>query len=238
MPFGGLAIAGLVGSIGTGIYQGVSSDRERAKQQRNLDRLAATPKPKFGVAPQIGNIYTQASNEAANPQGYSGAETLGFQELMGRNYNTQYNNAVNRTGGQTGRFANAVLSANNLGAMNDFAARDAQIARANRQSALGRQGMAANVYQRAADNNTQADWNYRLMTEQALGGAIAQQKQNMNNTWNSVGNAFGTIGGYGASKYTGKPKTGIDPKFNSPDYSYQYGEDPNGINYVDPALYS
>lgn len=192
-----MAIGASVAATGAAV-NAVRADRERKRQEKKLKELQKQPRPTYGVTPELQGYYNQASSEVLNPQGFSGAERGAFNQQMGQNYNTQYANAVGRAGGQTGSFINNVLTANNLNAGNQFAVSDANLRRQNRQSAFNRQSYGVGQIQNIDNMNTQADLNYRLMTEQALGGAIAQQKQNISNAISSVGQSGSMMAGYGA----------------------------------------
>jgi hypothetical protein len=61
------------------------------------------------------------------------------------------------------------------------------------------------------------------MVEQALGRSIAQQKQNIDNTWKSVGDTAGMVGGYGMSG--GFAKTG-----NTGGYMFDPANTGSGMN--------
>lgn len=202
MPLIAAAIGGGL-NLGVTAFRGMNASNERDKQQARLDALTATPLPKFKVSDEIKSIYGQAASEAANPMGFSGAEKNAFNQNLAQNYNTSIYNAINRTGGQTGRFANAVLSGNNVNAMNTFASNDASLARQNRMAALSRMMSGANTIQGIDNQNSQAEIQRRLMTEQALGGAVAQQSQNVDQAWKSVGDLGAMTAGYALSGYGG-----------------------------------
>jgi hypothetical protein len=210
MPLTIAAIGGAI-NLGTTAYRGYQASKERDRQQARLDTLSATALPKYKVSDEINSIYGQAASEAANPMGFSGAEKNAFNQNLGQNYNTQFYNAVNRTGGQTGRFANAVLSGNNINAINSFASNDASLARQNRMAALSRQMSAANTIQGVGNANSQADIQRRLMTEQALGGAVAMQNQNIDQAWKSIGDLGAMGAGYALSGYGGGGRVGKTP---------------------------
>jgi hypothetical protein len=112
---------------------------------------------------------------------------------------------VNRAGGQTGSFVNNVLSAQNTNAINDFSVADANLTRQNRNAALSRQYGALGQIQNVDNMNNQNDLNYRLMQEQALGGAIAQQKQNISGMWSGIAGLGGTVAGYGLNQFMNRP---------------------------------
>lgn len=189
-------VSGSIALTSSGV-NAIRAERERKRQQKKLDELNKIPRPKYGITPELRGYYSQASSEALNPQGFTGAEVQDFNQRLGQNYNAQYNAALNRSGGQAGQFINNVLSANNTTALNQFAVNDANLRRQNRMAALNRQGYGVGQYQNIANMNTQADLNYRLMTEQALGAAIAQQKQNISNAISSAANTGATGAGYG-----------------------------------------
>lgn len=186
----------LAAKLGTDIYRGVQANKERKKAQSQLDKLAKTPIPQYSVSPEVQSYYSQAASEAANPQGFSGAETAAFNQNVARNTNTQYANAVNRAGGQASQYIANLLNMNNLNAYNQFAAQGEGIRRGNRQAAFGRQAQGMSQIQNVNNMNTQSQLQRRLMVEQALGGTIAQQKQNIDNMWKGIGDTAGNVGGF------------------------------------------
>lgn len=188
-------VSGSIALTSSGV-NAVRAERERKRQQKKLDQLNKTARPRYEVTPELRGYYNQATSDVMNPAGFSGAEISDFNQRLGQNYNTQYNAAVNRAGGQTGQFVNNVLSANNLGAINNFAVAEAQLRRQNKNDAFGRQAYGVGQYQNIDNMNTQADLNYRLMLEQALGQSIAQQKQNISNAISSAGQTGAMGAGY------------------------------------------
>lgn len=226
-------------STGIGIGRARKADKERGRQQERLDALLKQDLPKFKRTNELGQFYSQAATEALNPQGFTGAETAAFNQNLGTLQNTQMQNAINRAGGQTGRFIGGVLNTQGINALNQFAVNDAQLARQNRMAALGRQGNAISQFQNIENQNAAAEIQRRLLTEQMLGGAIAQQKQNIDNAWKSVGDLGALATGYGLSgALGGAGGGGTNPnalkartRFTPPT---DFGDD---INYVDPTLY-
>lgn len=204
----GVIAGGTALKLGSDIFRGIRSNRERKRQQSQLDELQKQPIPQYMVSPELRAMYSQASNEAMNPQGFSGAETLGFNQRLGSIQNTQYNNAVNRAGGQMGRFIGGVLNSQATGASNQFAAQGEQIRRMNRQSALGRQAGATSQIQNIGNMNTAAQLQRRLMIEQALGRSIATQKQNIDRAWGGLGELGGNVAGYAIGSMMGAPSGG------------------------------
>jgi len=192
MPFTVAAIAGGV-KLGSDVIRGIRADKERGRLQGQLDELSKTPIPQYMVSPELRAMYSQASSESMNPQGFSGAETAGFNQRLGNIQNTQYNNAVNRSGGQMGRFIGGVLNTQATNASNQFAAQGEQFRRMNRQSALGRQASASSQIQNVGNMNTAAQLQRRMMIEQALGRSIAMQKQNIDNAWGGMGDLAGNV---------------------------------------------
>ena len=188
--------SGLALKLGTDIYRGVQANKQGKEAKKQLKELTATPAPTYSVVPELQNFYAQAAFEAANPQAFSGAETATFNQNLARNTNTQYANAVNRAGGQSSQFVASLLNANNLNAINQFSAQGENTRRGNRQAAFGRQGQAVSQIQNVNNMNTQAQINRRLMIEQALGGAIAQSRQNVDAMWKSFGDLGGNVAGY------------------------------------------
>jgi len=202
---------GLIGGgikLGSDIVRGVRANKKRKQLEGQLSELQKQPIPQYMVSPELRAMYSQASSESMNPQGFSGAETAGFNQRLGNIQNTQYNNAVNRSGGQMGRFIGGVLNTQATNASNQFAAQGEQFRRANRQSALGRQGSAISQIQNVGNMNTAAQLQRRMMIEQALGRSISMQNQNIDNAWGGLGDLGGNVAGYAVGSMLGGQKGG------------------------------
>ena len=175
--------AGLIGSM-----------NEQARAQRELDKLVATPRPRYGITPEIRKQYEQALGEASTRRGYGGATVSAYRKRLGQTLGTKGRVATSLGGNP--RAINAVLAGQEADSLNQFYAGEEGFANANRLGAIGRAGNYAGMYQRINDANTQADLNYRLMLEQALGGSIRSQRDYRRGTLSSIGSDLITGGFY------------------------------------------
>ena len=197
-----------IGAIGSGIQQ-------RRAQQR-LDALGRQALPQYEVNPAIARIYSGALGDVASPQGYTGAERANFEQNIGRGLNTQAANARAMGGGSMSRAISGVLSGNQLGQYNQFAAQDAALARQNRNAAYSRLMGAANTMQGISNQNTALAANRRLQQENLLGQAIASQRAYRTNLLGGLGGdlmtagTYGMAGGFGDSTGSGF----VLPRFN------------------------
>ena len=184
----------VAGSVLKGIGMANSASLQK-RAQRDLDKLTATPRPRYGITPEIRKQYEQALGEASTRRGYGGATVSSFRKRLGQTLGTKGRIASSMGGNP--RAVNAVLAGQEADALNQFYAGEEGFANANRLGAIGRAGNYANLYQRINDANTQADLNYRLMLEQALGNTIRSQRDFRMGTLNSIGNDLITGGFYG-----------------------------------------
>lgn len=166
---------GAAGLIGKGVnYFGAMSDQRSAQNQ--LNNLSKQALPRFAANPALLNYYSRNLNMSNNPRGFSGAERSAFNSGIANTINTQASNANRMSGGNLSRYITNALNPAVVGAQNQFAAQDAQLARSQQNSALGRLGSAVSALQGIDNQNTQAELQRRLMTEQALGQSILQNK--------------------------------------------------------------
>ena len=174
------------------------------KAGKQLNALNKIPVPTYSVTPEQRGVYQNATSDYSNPRGVSRAERANFNRMLGTNYNTQFTNGIRRGGGQLAPYLSGVLNVSGTNAVGDFAARDAQLRAQNRDRAAGRMASAAGAIQTIQDRNTEAALRRRMLIEQALGGGIAQQFQNISNNLTSVGNMGLTQAGmkYGAPDST------------------------------------
>lgn len=218
----GVAGAGAI-LKGVNMYNaGVEKDRANAE----LDRINKQPLPKYTANPALMSFYSKALNDVKNPQGFSAAERANFQSGMGRTMNTQFNNALTASGGNSARYIRNALTGSGLMAQNQFAAQDASLARQQQGMAYSRLGQATNQLQNLDNMNTQVGLNRRLMTEQALGGAVAQNKAFIANSMEGIGSDLMGMGAYGLM--SGGMKFGAKPRPT-------YGSFKQGVGgYYDP----
>jgi hypothetical protein len=197
-----------IGAISSGIQQ-------RRAQQR-LDALGRQALPQYSVNPAISRIYSGALGDISSPQGYTGAERANFQQNIGRGLNTQAANARAMGGGSMSRAISGVLSGNQLGQYNQFAAQDAGLARQNKNAAYSRLMGAANTMQGVDNQNIGMAANRRMQQENLLGQAISSQRAYRSNLLGGLGGdlmtagTYGMAGGFGDSTGSGF----VPPRFN------------------------
>ena len=160
-------------------------------------QLDAQPVPQYTPDPRLNSFYRQAVAGVASPQGYTGAETAGYnsrlaQLMASRNYNAQ-----NMAGGQLSRAIGGMGNAEAINALNQFSGSDAALRRAAFNAAMGRQQSAMGQYQSLANMNTQQALQRRLMKEQGLGQAIQSNKAMIGSSINNLGQ---DLMGYGMNK--------------------------------------
>lgn len=181
----GLGLAGL--GVAGNLYSMYQSSQAQKRAQRQLDALNNQPIPQYGVDPAWKRYYQQATNQAANPMGFTGAETGSFQQNLARTLAAQRANATQLSGGNLGRAINSMNVGANVNALNTFAGQDAALRRQQQNAAYGRQAQGAGVFQNVGNMNTQTALSRRLMQEQALGNAIRQQRDYQQNTVSGIG---------------------------------------------------
>ncbi len=190
-----LAMAGL-GAVSKGVGA-VGSYFDQRRAQRQLDALGRQALPQYAVNPAVARIYAGAQREVASPEGFTGAERNAFMQNIASGLNTQAANARAIGGGSMSRAISGVLSGNQLGQYNQFAAQNAALARQNRNAAYSRLMGAANTMQGISNQNTSMLANRRLRQEELLGQAIASQRAYRTNLLNSLGSDLTTAGTYG-----------------------------------------
>ncbi len=242
----GAAIAAGAGLALQG-YNLYDAYQRRKAAQSQLDRLSKEPLPEYGVAPQIADYYRTGVDMAASPRGFSAAERGNFRTGISRSLAAQRAAARNMFGGNSARALGALDILPRISAETQLAASDAQLARQQQNQAFGRMYQGASAYQNARNMNTQAALQRRLMTEQALGGAIRSQNDYMRNTLGSMGNDLIGAGamsylygnqGVGGEELSYRPvrfagaRNSVYDAFN-PD-ERQFSVDPSGYGYENP----
>lgn len=161
------------------------------RAKKDLRELEAHPISPYSVSSELQQYYSTADSESRNPMGVSPAERHAFQQNLAKQTNTQFNNAVSMSGGNLARSLRGALNSSTLNQVNNFAQFDAGVRRSNRQSALGRLGMATNQFQRIKNMNEQAN----LQAQAQAGQAVQIQRENIGRAIGSVGNL--ALMGYG-----------------------------------------
>lgn len=222
----GLVGAG-VGAIGTGVNL-YNSYQERKRAQRQLNDLKNTPFEEYTTDPRYNQYYSNATNEAANAMGFTGGQKTNFTNMLNNNNNTVFANATRGSGGNLSRYISSALNANNVGAINNFVAQDAQLRLQNKNNALNRQGIALSQFQNTRNQNTAAK-NARLqMLAQMAGAGIAQQNQNIAGAYNNFANLGFITAGYGLGSYGGGSGTPNGNQIDKSKFKFQYPDvDPN-----------
>ena len=191
-----------IAAVGTA-YNVYEADKAQDKAQSQLDALNKQKVPTYTESPALAMANAAAVNDYFNPTGVSTTQRNVFKNNLAENNNTNVTNSVNRSGGQVGSFLQGVNNVSNTNAINNFANTDAQITQQNKQSGANRMLSIAGQEQNISDKNTQAAIQRRLLIEQALGGAVAQQQQNKSAAINNFTSTAVSAGTYKAGQMGG-----------------------------------
>lgn len=197
-----LIIAGAIAGAGA-IAKGVGGIIQTHKANKALKEINKTPYPEYGISPELRNAYARA--EANTKYGFSPEEAAAFQQQLTRSQTGQFSAAKDMGGSP--QAINAVLQANQTGAINQFAGQGAEIKRQNIQTANQLAGQLQSQYNLIDQSKIQR----RQILEEAYGSA---KKQGQENTWGAVNDLtnIGTSmvgGGKGGMRY------GIPPSSNT-----------------------
>jgi hypothetical protein len=188
-----IVLAG-IGAAAKFVNMGMSWQAQKAAEAKAA-QLDAQPLEKYTPDSRLNSFYQQAVAGVANPQGYTGAETAGYNSRLARILATSKANADGMGG--TGRAIGAMGNSEAINALNQFSGNDAALRRSSFNAAMGRQQSAMNMYNDIGRMNTQTALQRRLMKEQALGQAIQSNKAMISNSINNLG---GDLMGYGMTK--------------------------------------
>lgn len=185
--------------IGAGLqaYNMYNSWQDKKRAEAAAEELDRQPVPQYTPDSRLNSFYQQAVAGVANPQGYTGAETAGYNSRLAQIIASRNANAQNMGGGGIGRAVGAMGNAEALNSLNQFSGNDAALRRSAFNAAMGRQQSAMGQYQSLANMNTQTALQRRLMQEQGLGQAIQSNKAMIANSLNNLG---GDLIGYGMTK--------------------------------------
>lgn len=189
-----LPLASSAIGLGLNIYNSIQAEKDRAKAQRSLDELSAQPFERYSVNPAISRYYQTNATLAANPYGYSQGERGNFTQSLNRILSGQRAYATNATGGNLGKVVNFMDVSPRIGALNDFASKDAGLRRSFQYDAMGRQFQGANVMQGIDNMNINAALARRMQALQAYGMAAQTNKDFVRNTIGGVGRDMITAG--------------------------------------------
>ena len=181
------AIAGLA-SAGINAY---ASYRDRRRAERALAALG--PRKSLTVPKEILDAYQERLRRSRSPQGFSQAELNQMRSAQARQQATLTNRAF---GLGSSQMALQAIGANNAAAgWERVAAQNAAMVREDRRSNLAAADALAGQVSQYGYGIQQADDAYRTETERRLGGAIAQQNEN-------IGQMFSGIGKFGMTMAT------------------------------------
>lgn len=169
MPF----IASTAIGIGSEIYNIAESAHEKNKAKKSLAELNKTAFPSLSVSPELQGAYNTA--QASSKYGFSPEETAAFNQNLSRTQNTQFQEAKDIGGGQLASTINNMSNANNIGAINSFAAKGAGLKLEKQQYADSLAGKIQNI----KTANEEQSIARRTQLEGAYGGAIKQQGENI-----------------------------------------------------------
>lgn len=189
-----LATAAIIAGTASKALGAVNSFRNQNRLEKQLAELGKKPMARYTISPEVENMYRQSIGEASNPEGFGGANVNAFRQNLGRFQRGRFNQAMNMSGGSGARGINAVLNAQGMDSINQFAVGDENIRRSNRLGALGRAGTYANQFQNIRNQNTSNDINYRMMLERSLGQGIQSQRDFRNNMLGGLGSDLLTAG--------------------------------------------
>lgn len=186
-------------AIGAGLQftnMGMSWQAQKEAEAKAA-QLEKQPVPQYTPDARLNSFYQQAVAGAASPQGYTGAETAGYNSRLGQLMASREYNALKQSGGQLSGAIGGMSNAESINALNQFSGSDAALRRAAYNAAMGRQQSAMNEYNRLGIMNTQTALQRRLMKEQGLGQAIQSNKAMIANSINNLGQ---DLMGYGMTK--------------------------------------
>lgn len=177
MPIPMLAIA-----AATQIPKFISGMSQLSKANKALEALGEQKYPEFSDDPRMLNAYNRA--EEMSKYGYSPEERAQFDQQLARSQSSQFRQATDMSGGQMSSAIGGVLQANNIDAINQFAAKGAGLRRENIQYA----DSLAQRLQSQKNLQTQNLIARRQMLEQAYGQAKSS----------AIGNITGAVASAGA----------------------------------------
>lgn len=176
---------------GTEIYNIAQSTHEKNLAKKSLAELNKTPFPGISVSPELQGAYNTA--QANSKYGFSPEETAAFNQNLARSQNTQFQNAKDIGGGQLSGAINNLSNANNINAINTFAAKGAGLQLDKQQYADSLAGKIQGI----KNANEEQTINRRTQLEQAFGGATRQQGENIREGVAGIG----ALASQGASSY-------------------------------------
>jgi hypothetical protein len=199
----------------------INSFRSQNRLEKQLAELGKKPMARYTISPEVENMYRQSIGEASAPEGFGGANINAFRQNLGRFQRGRFNQALSMSGGSGARGINAVLNAQGMDSINQFAVGDENMRRSNRLSALGRAGTYAGQFQNMRDRNAANDINYRMMLERALGQGIQSQRDFRTNMLSGLGSDLLTAGVMGMDGGDGVQDVDSTLNTNTPSLNYK-----------------
>lgn len=174
--------------VGSALYNAISAGSRKRKAEKGLKALA-NKRPQYATLEEA---------EAMIKEGYSAEEKSAFQQQLQRSQNQAYNLAIQRNPNLAGAVG-AGLNYANIGAMSDFASRDAALRRQRQQ-----------LYLQRRDTETERQIREKQMMEQQYGLAYQQAQADISNAIGQLGYGFSSMyastEGAGLFGNTEKPK--------------------------------
>jgi hypothetical protein len=165
---------------------------EAIKGYQGLKNLENQPMPNYSLAPGLQDYFNQT--KVQSQYGFDPSQTAAFKQGVSQQQNTGYRQGIELGGGNLAQALSVGLSAQNLGAQNQFATENAQL----KSQHLQQYGQAAGELQSEQNLATQADIARRNQLEQAYGGALQTGLKNITSGFTFQGLGGGSSGG-GAS---------------------------------------
>lgn len=184
-------IASAAIGVGSEVYNIAHSAHEKNKAKKSLAELNQTPFPEISVAPELQGAYNRAQGNSK--YGFSPEETAAFNQNLSRAQSTQFQAAKDIGGGQLAGTINNMNNANNINAINTFAAKGAGLQLEKQQYADSLAGKIQSI----KNANQEQQIARRTNLEQAYGGAIKQQGENIREGISGIG----TIGSQALASY-------------------------------------
>lgn len=174
--------------VGSALYNAISAGSRKRKAEKGLKALA-NKRPQYATLEEA---------EAMIKEGYGAEEKSAFQQQLQRSQNQAYNLAIQRNPNLAGAVG-AGLNYANIGAMSDFASRDAALRRQRQQ-----------LYLQRRDTETERQIREKQMMEQQYGLAYQQAQADISNAIGQLGYGFSSMyastEGAGLFGNTEKPK--------------------------------
>ncbi len=182
---GGLAMAGV--GAGLQLLNAYNARQREQQAEAEANRLSTIPITKYAPTEQLLDQNRIASNQVANPQGYTAPQRGRFETRLANILATQKYNADRVGGGGTARAISTLGNAAATAAEGDFAANDANLALTNKNAGMNRLMAITNKIQSLDDQNKQVELQRRLLAEQAAGRGIQTNRDMWQGTLGAIG---------------------------------------------------